>query len=315
MRRSGLAAVCITVVLAACSGDGRELRTPTAGLPAATTSTLVSPTQVFVEPPAVSTAPPPASTTTPPPASTTAPPERVIEITQLFSPANATAEMIGSGASTSDVVTVDDEPADVLSFRAAEEGMFVLQVWIEEEGAHTVCVEDACGRVYTLAADAESPEEVTANIEAAMPLAQEFLDYPVVFPDWQVEIGGALSGTGGTTDVETKTITIYRNRGRTVDDFVRTILHEFGHVVDFELLDDGERVAYLTLRGIDAAAVWRDTAAHGLSDWGQQPSEDFAEVMATIWSSGRWTPRTDIAGVPTLDDLAAILELVGPPVG
>ena len=48
-------------------------------------------------------------------------------------------------------------PADVLSFEVDEDGGFTLQVWIEDEGAHTVCVADACSQVYTLAPDAESP--------------------------------------------------------------------------------------------------------------------------------------------------------------
>jgi hypothetical protein len=303
LRRLGAVAMCPVMVLAGCTDDGRELRDPTVGLPAPPTPTTASTT---------------ASTTTSP--STTSPTtvatsDPTIEVDQLSSPANATAEMIGSGAVTSDPVTVDGEPADVLSFRADEQGIFVLQVWIEEEGAHTVCIADACGRVYTLAPDAESPEEIIAKIEAAIPSAQDSLDYPTLFPEWRVEIGGALAGTGGTTDLDTKTVTIYRNRGRTVDDFVRTVLHEFGHVTDFELLDDRERAAYLELRGLDGAAAWRDTSAHGSDDWGQQPGEDFAEVMVAIWSSGRWAPRTDVAADPTIAERTAILELVGPPIG
>ena len=199
----------------------------------------------------------------------------------------------------------------MLSFDLYENGRFNLQVWIDDEGAHTVCVADACGRVYTLAADADTPEEVIAKIEQAIPLAQEYFDFPSEYPDWVIEIGGALSGTGGTTDPDTKTVKIYRNRGRSVDDFVRTILHEFGHVTDFERLDDVERSAYLDLRGIDPSIVWRDEQAHRLDEWGMQPSEDFAEVMVAIWTDERWLPRTEqLAPAPSNDAQAAVQLLV-----
>ena len=79
--------------------------------------------------------------------------------------------------------------------------------------------------------------------------------------------------------------------------------------------DDDDRAAYMVLRGVDPEVAWRDEVAHGLDVWGRQPSEDFAEVMVMIWSSGEWLPRTEVAGEPTLDDLAVVLELVEPIVG
>jgi hypothetical protein len=233
-----------------------------------------------------------------------------IVIVRLYSPSNAIAELTGTGAASSDPVTVDGELADVLSFVGGESDTeFRLQVWIEDEGAHTVCVAATCGRVYTLAPDAETPAQITERINQAIPLALEYLDYPTIFPEWKLVIGGAMSGTGGTTDLQRKTVTIHRNRGRTVDDYVRTILHEFGHVADAELLDDTDRAQYLVLRGIDPATVWRDSGATRLEQWGHQPSEDFAEVMVMIWSSRRWTPRTTELA-PTPDD-SVLTEVAG----
>ncbi len=232
-------------------------------------------------------------------------PEPIV-IVRLYSPSNAIAELTGTGATSNDPVTVDGEPADVLSFVGGEpDSEFRLQVWIEDEGAHTVCVAVICGRVYTLAPDAETPEQITEHINQALALALEYLDYPTMFPEWNLEIGGAMSGTGGTTDLQNKTVTIHRNRGRTVDDYVRTILHEFGHVADAELLDDTDRAQYLVLRGIDPATAWLDPGATRLEQWGHQPSEDFAEVMVMIWSGRRWRPRTS-ALAPTPDDSVLI---------
>jgi hypothetical protein len=299
--RSILPAVLALASLSACdTGDGRQLQDPVFDLPAPPV------TVAETVPPIPLTIPPLPELVVEPDAAPTP-----IEIETLFSPANATAEMSGTGAVATDAVTVDADPADVLSFDVDTEGRFVLQVWIDDEGAHTVCVADACGRVYTLAADAESPEQVVAKIEQAIPLAEEYLDYSVEYPEWEITIGGALAGTGGTTDVEAKIVTIYRNRGRTVDDFVRTILHEFGHVADFERLDDAERAEYLALRGIDTATSWRSESAHRLDQWGLQPSEDFAEVMVAIWTDQRWLPRTEqLAPTPAADILVAVEALI-----
>jgi hypothetical protein len=304
---SVLPAVLALALLSACdTGDGRQLTDPVFDPPAPPA------TVADTAPPIVLTIPPlpesVAESTDPPTPTDAATP---IEIETLFSPANATAEMSGTGAIATDAVTVDDDPADVLSFDVDTEGRFVLQVWIDHEGAHTVCVADACGRVYTLAADAESPEEVVAKIEQAIPLAKEYLDFSAEFAEWEITIGGALAGTGGTADVATKTVTVYRNRGRTVDDFVRTILHEFGHVADAERLDDAERAEYRAVRGIDTATPWRDDTAHRLDQWGLQPSEDFAEVLVAIWSDQRWLPRTaQLAPAPSADALAAVEALI-----
>ena len=303
----------VVVALAAsgaCSSDGRELAEPVFPPPAATTTTttttasatapatIVVPTELPAEP----TEPTVVSTTT------TAGSSGRVVFDRLHSPANATAEVTGRGAVPGDPVTVDGEPADLLTFAIAADA-FTARVWIEDEGAHTVCIADTCGRVFTLAPDAETAEEVVAKIEDAIVLATEIFPYDEVFPGWTIEIGGALSGTGGSTDAERGIVTIYRNRGRSVDDFVRTILHEFGHVVDTERLDDEARARYLTVAGYPTGTEWRAADARRLDDWARQPSEDFAEVLVAAWSERRWLPRTR---AEVSDDLlAATLELAG----
>ncbi|MFP5486797.1 MAG: hypothetical protein ACLGHQ_00620 [Acidimicrobiia bacterium] len=294
-------ALAVWSLAAGCSTDGRELADPVFPLPA-TVPASVPPDTVdsgaFDDLPAEPL----------PSAPETEPSGRVV-IDRLSSPANATAEVIGTGALPGDQVSVDGLPADVVSFVVEPDGSFTVQVRIEDEGAHTVCVADTCGRVFTLAPDAETPEEVVAKIDEAIVLAAEILPYDELFPDWTIEIGGALSGTGGTTDAERRVVTVYRNRGRTVDDFVRTILHEYGHVVDTERLDDDARAEYLRLAGYPEGTSWSDPAARRLDDWARQPAEDFAEVLVAVWSDGRWLPRTrtDVSG----DLLAATAALAG----
>jgi hypothetical protein len=229
-----------------------------------------------------------------------------VAIDLLSSPENAVALAVGSGAATSDLVTVDGAVGDVVSFDVADDGSFEMRVFIADEGAHTVCVDDACGRVDTLDPDADTPEEVVAKIEEAIPLANGIVPNDVWFPHWTIEIGGALSGAGGTADAADRAVVIYRNRGREVDDFVRTIVHEFGHVADASWLTDEQRAEFATLRGFAADVPWEGNGGHRLDDWALAPAEDFAEVMSAVWSAGRWEIRT--AGGPLTDEVRTFAD-------
>lgn len=122
----------VFVLLAACSSDGRELADPVFPPPAteAPSTTLVLVDELPGEP-------------------TEAPVESLpdgtdgrVSFDRLSSPANATAEVTGIGALFGDRVTVDGEPADLLSFDVGADGTFTTQIWIENEGAHAVCVAD-----------------------------------------------------------------------------------------------------------------------------------------------------------------------------
>ena len=207
-------------------------------------------------------------------------------------------------------MTVDGAPAPVESFVEADDG-FVLQVRIEEEGAHTVCVRDACSRVFTLAPDADTPEEVDAKIDAAMVEAATIFDGSARFPEWTIVRSGPFGGTGGSTDAGEQTITIYGNRGRTVEEFVTTILHEWGHVVDDELMTDGTRADYLALRGFDPTIEWQQPVTHRLEDWAASPIEDFAEVMVVAWTGGEHEVRsTAPGGQPDAETVVDVLALV-----
>ena len=305
--QSAILVLCVFVT-SSCSNDGRSISQPER--PAAASPASVSATLLPAEP-SPTTVPTTMQSNVVTTVPTTVQSNVVIDL--LRSPENATVEATGTGAAYDDVITVDGLPADVISFDVAADGSFVVLARVEDEGAHTFCVGGACGRVYTLEPNAQTSEEVIALIEQAMPLAQQMIDYPTEFPDWTVEIGGLLSGTGGSTDAERRVVTIYRNRNRTVDDFVRTIVHEMGHVADAEWLDDDDRAAYLAIRGIPAATGWRTPGTTGqrLDDWQLQPSEDFAEVMAMIWSGGDFLPRTGtLAPAPDVEQLDAVAALV-----
>jgi hypothetical protein len=266
-------------------------------LPPTTPPTTLPVLTLPAEPPATS----PAAPTT-----LAAPTEIVFD--QLWSPEPAIAQASGTGAVAVDPVTVDGEPGDVVEFDVRADGSFDMRVFIADEGAHTVCIADTCGRVYTLAADAETPEEVIDKIDEARAIANELMPFEEWFPEWTFEIPGLLAGTGGSVDDETKTVNVYRNRGRTVDDFVRTIFHEYGHVADAEWLDDDRRAEFTALRGFAPGTLWHPDRGHRLDDWAASPAEDFAEVIAAVWAERDWAIRTD--GGPLTDDDVAFVERV-----
>ena len=259
-------------------------------------------------------APPTVATTIASTVSTTVAtvPATPIVIERLWSPSNAHAELIGTGATADDPITVDGDPATVLSFDTEDDGSFNAIVRIDEEGAYTVCIRDECERVYVLDADAETIEQAEEKITEAIPLAKELFDYESEFPDWSIKTAGPLSGTGGSTDIENRTVIVYANRNRELDEFVTTILHEWGHVIDAERLTDEERAQYRVLRGIDPEIPWRTPGAHSIEDWGLQPSEDFAEVMVALWTGGEIMPRTSQIAPPpdaaTLDAVALLIK-------
>lgn len=295
--------VAALVTLASCgSGDGRELAEAVEPLPVRVTT--IAPgddAPVPTDPPATLGLP----TTNPPSVPVDA---GRVTIDELSSPENAIALVVGRGAVAADPVTVDDAPGDVVSFEVDADGTFEVRVFVADEGAHTVCVADACGRVYTLDPDADTKEEVIAKIEEAIPLALGIAPVDVWFPDWTITIGGLLSGTGGTADASTEEVVVYRNRGRTVDDFTRTILHEYGHVADFEWLDDELRAEFAELRGFPEGTPWRGNGGHRMDDWEGSPSEDFAEAITAFWSANQWSIRTD--GGELTEEVVTFLDLL-----
>jgi hypothetical protein len=269
----------------------------------------VGPPSTVAEMPIPGTSPPDTTLTETSPGDTAA---QTIDVSRAWSPENAVAEVNGTGAVAADPVTVDGAPADVTVFTTDADGSFTVRVRIEDEGAHTVCVRDACSRVFTRAPDAESIEEVEAKIAEAIPLAAELFDGVARFPGWTIDVAGPLSGTGGQTDTERKAIVIRANRGRSVEEYVTTILHEWGHVVDVELLTDADRVAYRELRGFPADQPWQDEVTHSIEQWGSQPVEDFAEVMVAEWTSSTAQPHevrtaAGAADAATLDAVRALV--------
>ena len=244
------------------------------------------------------------------PVFTTVPGTQPVVFEQLWSPEPATVQVVGTGALDSDPVTVDGEPATVLAFEPGDDDTFELTLRVEQEGGRTVCVRDECGRVFVEAAGTETTAEVEAKVDEAIELAGALADAATEFPEWAIEAAEPFAGVGGTTDPATKTISVHANPGRTVDQFVTTALHEWGHVADLERMDDDERLLYRRLRGIDPELAWATPGSHTEQRWAEQPAEDFAEVMVVIWTDGEHVIRTtQLAPQPDAATLTEVAEL------
>ncbi len=73
-------------------------------------------------------------------------------------------------------------------------------------------------------------------------------------------------------------------------DMFDLILHEWGHFVDYHLLDDAERAEYRRLREIPADVPWnlKDPDTVNELEYKSCPAEDFAEVFRVVVGGGEW---------------------------
>ena len=77
------------------------------------------------------------------PSATETQPQRIV-FEQLSILEGGVAEIVGTGATQADIVTVDGAETTFLSFDTGPEGRFVAQVEFLGEGTHTICIGDTC---------------------------------------------------------------------------------------------------------------------------------------------------------------------------
>ena len=182
-------------------------------------------------------------------------------------------------------------------------------------GAQTLCIGDTCGRVWVKDPDAQTNEEAQTIAQEAVDEVLAETSFLTHFPQWRVVTTGPVSGVGGSTDAENLTIRVYASPGRTHDEYVTTVLHEMGHVVDFEWVTDSIRFEYRAIRGLQDDVPWSREVSddvHGDDRW-RFGQEDLAEIVVAILTDGDHVPRSDaIAAAPEPDDLDRIARLIDP---
>lgn len=239
----------------------------------------------------------------------------VTEIVSLSAPTPGYVEVVALGTAGQVDASANGQSLGTATLIAGDDGTLTASVPSPIVGAQTFCLADQCGRVYVTDPEAQTPEAAAEVARTALDEVLAGTGAAAVFPDWTFVVGGQMSGVGGTTDAERRIVTINATPGRTHDDYVLTVRHEIGHVIDVEAMDDALRAEYLTLRGLPVSTQWSrgaDEHATGDARW-HYGEEDFAEIVAALMSSGSHVPRDSaFASPPSPDELEAIRALIDP---
>lgn len=103
------------------------------------------------------------------------------------------------------------------------------------------------------------------------------LDLSHVLPGWSIDFEGADAKYGGMTYSSARAITVHVNPEWSDDQVAGVLMHEAGHAIDLEYLDDSMRHQWMQLRGIDT--TW--WTGDGMEDFAFGAG-DFAEAVAAV---------------------------------
>lgn len=127
-------------------------------------------------------------------------------------------------------------------------------------------------------------------------------DFRSELPDWQITFEDENADYLGVTLSEIKTISIYVQPDSTVESVAGVLMHEVGHALDIERLNDLERAEWIELR--DMPSTW--WPGNGLSDFAVGAG-DFAEAVAALTVG---SPSSSVYGEFTEEQLAFVAEVL-----
>ena len=153
-------------------------------------------------------------------------------------------------------------------------------------------------------ASAGPPELAPARIAAV--LARIGYPWQQRLGAWTVAFLPGRPGLRGLTYVQLHRIEIYVRPEFTDQQVAEVVAHELGHAVDVTLLDNTERVQWLTARGLSPSTPWFNVDEGG--DFGSGTG-DFAEAFAG-WQVGK-VSQSRLAGPLTAPQLALLATLAG----
>lgn len=129
------------------------------------------------------------------------------------------------------------------------------------------------GDVIGSTADAmELPAQRGELVSASLPL-----DLATVLPNWTIEFQEDHPIYGGITHSSNQVITVHVDPTWSDHQLASVLMHEAGHAIDLEYLDDATRTQWLQLRGMNAP-WW---VGDGLADFAVGAG-DFAEAVAAV---------------------------------
>lgn len=128
-------------------------------------------------------------------------------------------------------------------------------------------------------------------------------DFRAALPEWEFVYAPDHPDFLGVTRSDDKSITVHVESDATVDIVAAVLMHEVGHALDLERLDDNDRAAWIGLR--DIPATW--WPGNGLSDFAVGAG-DFAEAVSA-YTTG--SASSSVYGEFTARQLRFVADVLG----
>lgn len=146
------------------------------------------------------------------------------------------------------------------------------------------------------------PTGFSEGIGAAAEASIDF-DIRSALPGWQIRFAGENPDFLGVTLSAERTITIHVRPGHDVETVAAVLMHEVGHAIDLERLDDAQRAEWLDMRSMPR--TW--WPGNGLSDFAVGAG-DFAEAVSALTTD---SPSDSVYGEFTQEQLDFVAEVLG----
>ncbi|MEM7091945.1 MAG: hypothetical protein AAF567_02990 [Actinomycetota bacterium] len=242
--------------------------------------------------------------------------EHELHIERLWSPTDGIARVEGTTTLPADsevLVMIDGVPLVPVQLVPDSDGVFVVEIDSLATGLRTICLESACEEVFVGEQDDGPPTTLPERLALATEQAETIFDASLHLPGWTVESTGPSNEADGYTLGDDRVVLISANAGRTTSQLTVAVLHEFGHAVDTDYLDDERRDQFRELRGLPPDQAWGDASTQLGDERWTTPADDFAEVFVAWLLGDAYAIRTSaLAEQPTdeqLDVFCTLLEI------
>jgi hypothetical protein len=149
-------------------------------------------------------------------------------------------------------------------------------------------------------------DELRSSAARALGLVR--YDWQRGLPGWQLRFLPGRAGVRGYTYPDTRVIEVFVRADDSPEGLAHVVAHELGHAVDVTHLDDGERAAWRTARGIPGGAPWFP-GVNGGTDFASGAG-DFAESFAWTFAGPPWF--SDLGPPPDRLQTALVGQLASP---
>ncbi len=141
------------------------------------------------------------------------------------------------------------------------------------------------------------PAEIGAAAEASVAF-----DFRSALPGWSIGFADEHPDFLGVTRSDDKSIIVHVKPDATAGEVAEVLMHEVGHALDLERLNDSQRAEWIELR--DMPSTW--WPGNGLSDFAVGAG-DFAEAVSALTTG---SPSSSVYGEFTAEQLAFVATVL-----